>query len=129
MADDKENKIEGVWLTGNKDAHVKIWKDNGKFYGKIVWLKITHETDGTIRKDKFNPKKELKDKEIMGLQILQDFKYKGSGTWEDGNVYDPDTGNTYSGSIALNGPNQLKMRGYIGISLFGRTEYWNRVEE
>lgn len=130
MSDGKENLIEGTWLTGNKDAHVTIKDDgSGKFVGTISWLEVTHEEDGTIRKDKLNPKKELRDREIMGMDILEGFKYKGGGKWEDGSVYDPDTGNTYSGTIALNGNNMLKMRGYVGISLFGRTEYWSRIEE
>ena len=130
MSDEKETLIEGTWLTGNKDAHVEITSDgSGKFNGKISWLEVTHEEDGSIRKDHLNPKKELRDHEIMGLEILKGFKYKGGGKWEDGNVYDPDSGNTYSGTIQLNGSNMLKMRGYVGISLFGRTEYWTRVEE
>lgn len=129
MADSKESVIQGHWLTANKDAHIEIWKEGELFFGKIIWLLVTHEEDGTIRKDKFNPKKELRDREIMGMKILNDFAYKGNGVWEGGTVYDPDSGNTYSGSIALNGPDMLKLRGFVGISLFGRTEYWNRVEE
>ena len=129
MTDEKESIIEGTWLTAKEDAHIEISKVGDTYQGKIVWLERTHEDDGSIRKDHLNPKKELQNHEIMGMAILNDFKYKGKGNWEGGTVYDPDSGKTYSGNISLNGHDMLKLRGFVGISLLGRTEYWNRVDE
>ena len=61
----------------------------------------------------------------MGLQILSGFRYAGDGTWEAGKIYDPKNGKTYSCKMRLDGEN-LKIRGFIGISLFGRTTVWSR---
>ncbi|MCC5945060.1 MAG: DUF2147 domain-containing protein [Bernardetiaceae bacterium] len=125
----RETLLEGVWMTGKKDAHVEITKKGNKYYGKIVWLEITHDENGNIRKDDLNPDESLRDHEIMGLEILKDFKYAGRGEWEDGTVYDPDTGNTYSGTMRIEDDyDKLKMRGYVGIALFGRTDVWTRVK-
>ena len=52
---------------------------------------------------------------------------KGSTTkWEDGWIYDPDSGSTYTAEMHLEGPDTLKLRGYLGISLLGQTQVWTR---
>ncbi|MBB6461637.1 DUF2147 domain-containing protein [Flammeovirga kamogawensis] len=128
MSDNQIHQIEGVWLTGLKDAHVEISiDDNGKAQGSIVWMERDKEEDGGPRIDKLNPDASLRERFLDGMIMLSDFDYKGKGQWEDGSVYDPDSGKTYSGSIQNSGPNVLKMRGYVGIKLFGRTELWTRV--
>lgn len=128
MSDSQLNFIEGVWLTGLKDAHVEIEIDgSGKAQGKIVWMERDTEEDGEPRIDKLNPDSSLRERLLENMLILIDFEYKGNGEWEKGEVYDPDSGKTYSGSIQSTGPNVLKMRGYVGIKLFGRTELWTRV--
>ncbi|MBD0401160.1 MULTISPECIES: DUF2147 domain-containing protein [unclassified Flammeovirga] len=130
MTDSQQNFIEGVWLTGLKDAHVAIEvDDNGKAQGRIVWMERDKEEDGGPRIDKLNPDSSLRERLLEDMYILIDFEYKGNGTWENGSVYDPDSGKTYSGSIQSTGPNVLKMRGYVGIKLFGRTELWTRVND
>lgn len=130
MSDSQLNFIEGVWLTGLKDAHVEISVDeNGKAQGVIVWMERDKEEDGGPRIDKLNPEKSLRERPLEGMNILSDFNYKGKGVWEEGTVYDPDSGKTYSGSIQSSGPNVLKMRGYVGIKLFGRTELWTRIND
>jgi uncharacterized protein (DUF2147 family) len=62
----------------------------------------------------------------VGTVILKDFKYSGK-TWEDGTIYDPKNGKTYSCIIKAKGLNNLDIRGYIGISLLGRTTNWTRT--
>ncbi len=61
----------------------------------------------------------------MGLVNLEGFKFD-DGEWEDGTIYDPKSGKTYSATMELDGKNLLKIRGYVGISLFGRTTEWTR---
>ncbi|MBB3699122.1 DUF2147 domain-containing protein [Flammeovirga yaeyamensis] len=127
MSDNQQKNIEGVWLTGLKDAKVEISiDDTGKAQGKIVWMLRDKEEDGGPRIDKLNPDTSKREVLLENMIILSNFEYKGKGTWEDGEVYDPDSGKTYSGSIQSAGPNVLKMRGYVGIKLFGRTELWMR---
>jgi uncharacterized protein (DUF2147 family) len=69
---------------------------------------------------------ELKDKPIVGMKILWNLSKQGNG-WAGGMIFDPDTGKTYSCSLTLeNGASKMKVRGFIGVSLFGRTQYWQR---
>jgi uncharacterized protein (DUF2147 family) len=68
----------------------------------------------------------LKKTPIIGLQIVYDFTFAGDGLWKDGRVYDPKNGKTYRGKMTLISPQQLDLRGYIGISLLGRTTTWTR---
>jgi uncharacterized protein (DUF2147 family) len=56
------------------------------------------------------------------------FTPAGSGKWENGTIYDPKSGNTYACNMELEGTNTLRLRGYIGISLIGRTEVWKRAD-
>jgi uncharacterized protein (DUF2147 family) len=62
------------------------------------------------------------------MEILTDLEKDGDA-WEDGEILDPNNGSTYSCYIELENDNKLKVRGYIGISIVGRTQYWYRVEE
>lgn len=122
--------ILGTWLNEDEDAHVLIYKEGGKYFGKISWLKnpVDEET-GEAKKDKENPDESLQDRPLKGLVILKDFEYDGGGEWDEGSIYDPKSGKTYSCYMELKEMDRLKIRGYIGVSLLGRTSYWTRVEE
>jgi len=112
--------ILGEWLSQEKDGKISIYKQGDKFYGKISWGK----TPG--KKDVNNPDPKLKNRDIVGLVILQDFKFTGS-TWEDGKIYDPKSGKTYDCIIKSKENNKiLEIRGYIGTPMFGRTATWTR---
>jgi len=62
------------------------------------------------------------------MRILKDFSYNGDNLWEDGTVFDPDNGKTYSAKMWLEDENTLKLRGFIGFSLLGRTVVWSRSQ-
>jgi uncharacterized protein (DUF2147 family) len=127
----KADDVTGVWLNEDKDAHVKIENTNGHYFGKIVWLKEPiDEKTGQPKLDKENPDADLQKRPIMGLNLLSDFKFDGNQEWKDGDIYDPKSGKIYSCYMLFtdDSKNKLKVRGYIGISLIGRTTYWTRVE-
>ena len=63
----------------------------------------------------------------MGMVFMYGFEKRSDTKWENGTIYDPKSGNTYSCTMELDGPDKLKVRGYIGISLIGRTDVWTRV--
>jgi len=128
----KQDDILGIWLNEDKDAHIDIYKEEGKFYGKIIWLKdpIDEET-GKPKLDDENEDESLRNRPVMGLMLLRDFVFDGDDEWEDGRIYDPKNGKDYSCYMVFpdeNDKNNLKVRGYIGISLLGRTTYWTRVQ-
>jgi uncharacterized protein (DUF2147 family) len=80
--------------------------------------------DGQVT-DGQNPDPGLRSRPICGLVIGSGFRETDPDHLADGKLYDPNNGHTYSGTIALNG-DTLHLRGYVGVSMFGRTETWHR---
>lgn len=115
----------GIWLTADEDGYVQIYEKNGKLYG----LTVGSPDDEPPRKDVHNPDPSKRDRDLLGIHVLKGFEYVGQLKWEEGRAYDPNNGKTYDANMWLEGPNTLKLRGYIGFSLFGRTEAWTRVDE
>ena len=122
-----KDAIVGVWQNPTGEARIQIYKQADSFFGKIIWLKEPTK-DGEPKTDSNNPDPSLTSQPIMGLQLLRNFKYKGNNLWEDGTIYDPKSGNTYSCKITAVGNDKIDIRGYIGISLLGRSETWVRVK-
>ncbi len=129
----KADDILGVWLNEDKDAHIQIYKEGDKYFGKIIWLKEPIDPDtGKPKVDDKNDDPKLQNRPIMGLLLLKDFVFDGDDEWEDGEIYDPKSGNTYSCYMEFEDDDNkdlLKIRGYIGFSLLGRTTHWTRVKE
>jgi len=125
------NNIVGYWLTEEGRSQIEIYqKPNGKFTGKIVWLKEPHNEDGSPIRDKKNPQKSKRNRKIIGLHILKDFKYDGKDErWEGGTIYDPESGKTYKCRMWFDDNiDILKVKGYIGVSFVGRTTEWKRED-
>jgi uncharacterized protein (DUF2147 family) len=123
----ESDKIIGLWQVGSGKARVKITKYGDKFAGQIVWLKEPLNPDGTKKVDKNNPDDAKKTVQLLGLTNLLGFEYKGKSEYENGTIYDPENGSTYNCVITLEDDNTLKVRGYIGVQLFGRTDTWKRL--
>ena len=122
----QNDPIEGVWLNAEKDARIQIYKGrDNKFYGKIIWLKEPNE-HGAPKLDKKNPDQNQRSQSIVGKVILKGFE-RDDDIYDDGTIYDPQNGKTYDAKITYKG-NTLALRGYVGISLFGRTTVWERVD-
>lgn len=131
MAQDyKADDLLGIWLNEDEDAHIEIYKENDLYFGKIIWLKfpIDDET-GKPKLDKHNPDPELQKRPSLGIQLLTNFEWDEDNEWDEGEIYDPKTGKTYNCYIVMKEYDRLKIRGYIGISLIGKTTYWTRVKE
>lgn len=121
-----ENAILGVWFNTEKTAQVEIYKRGATFYGKIVWLKDPNP-GGKPAVDKVNPDPKLKTRTLMGLNLLEGLRFD-DGIWDDGTIYDPKSGKTYSCQITLKSANILEVKGYIGFSLIGRTVEWTKAK-
>lgn len=117
-AQNEADKIIGLYWSPQKDARIEIYKKGITYFGKTVWAAIP-------RKDTQNPNQQLRQRNLLGLDILTNFTYEDGG-YKDGKVYDPNNGKTYSCKMTLDGVN-LKVKGYIGISLLGRTELFERI--
>jgi len=124
-----QDKILGNWLSEEKDGRIEIYKTGDKYFGKLVWGKDLVEADGKTpikgRTDTKNSDPNLRSRPILGLVLLTNFTYK-DGEWSGGKIYDPKSGKTYSCTMKLKG-DKLEIRGYVGISMFGRTTVWTRA--
>ncbi|SHJ68354.1 Uncharacterized conserved protein, DUF2147 family [Hymenobacter daecheongensis DSM 21074] len=118
--------VLGVWKNGEGTGMVQIFKRGDKYFGRIVWLKVPNNPDGTPRTDANNPEEKLRKQPLRGLENMRDFTYSGENKWEAGKIYDPKNGSDYSCEMTLVDDNTLEVRGFIGVSLFGRTDVWKR---
>jgi uncharacterized protein (DUF2147 family) len=120
--------VVGVWQTGSGKGRVQIYRGtDGKYHGKIIWLKEPNYEDGKPKVDKNNPDPNRKKAPLLGLLNLRGFVYDGDNVWVDGQIYDPEKGKDYSCKMTLVNDGTLDVRGFIGISLIGRTDTWKRV--
>jgi uncharacterized protein (DUF2147 family) len=122
---DQQKEILGTWITQNKDGIVAISiATSGALEGRIV----AGRSDAK-RLDEKNPDPALRTRPLLGTVMLQGFHYVGDGRWTGGTIYDPNNGKTYSCNLELAQPDTLRIRGYVGMPLFGRTEMWTRKKE
>jgi uncharacterized protein (DUF2147 family) len=120
--------IIGKWKTiddetGKETSVIEVFQKDKKIYGKIV------EIIDSEKRDKLcnlcpNPDK---NKPILGLTIIKGLEKEGD-EYNDGQILDPKSGKLYNCYIKLDGKDKLKVRGFIGLSLLGRTQYWYRVK-
>ncbi len=122
----KPDDVLGIWKNGEGTGMIQIFKKGDKYYGRLVWLKVANNPDGTPRTDVNNPEEANRKVALKGLVNMRDFTYAGDNKWEDGKIYDPKNGSDYSCEMTLVDPNTLEVRGFIGVSLFGRTDVWKR---
>jgi uncharacterized protein (DUF2147 family) len=119
--------IIGVWKDGKGKGHVQIFKQNGKYYGKVIWLSNPKDENGKPKVDKNNPNASQRNKPLLGLTMLKNFKYD-EDEWSGGQIYNPSDGKEYKAYMKLKDQNTLSVRGYVGISLLGKTDTWTRVK-
>ena len=117
----------GTWHSEGKESKIEIYKKGDRYFGKVAWVSRKN-ADGSPVLDVNNPDAKLRSRPITGIVIMRDFKHAGKNVWEDGKIYDPKNGKTYSCKMTLINKNQLDVRGYVGISLIGRTTTWTRAE-
>lgn len=124
----QKDKIEGHWMNEEKTAKIEIYKaGDNKFYGKIIWLKEPTR-NGRPKLDDYNTKAALRKRPIMGLVLLSGFRKESEKTYDDGEIYDPKNGKTYSCTITYRNDKELGVRGYVGISMLGRTATFLRTD-
>jgi uncharacterized protein (DUF2147 family) len=124
----QSQNVIGKWKTvddetGKPKSVVEIYEKSGKIYGKIIEIfeadkrnRVCEECTGEDR-----------NKPILGMVIIKGLRKEGS-EYGSGQILDPKNGKLYKCTITLEGNDKLKLRGYIGVSLFGRTQYWSRIK-
>ncbi len=125
--DVKPDDIIGTWLIEEDDKpieKIEIYKTNDLFFGKIVWMYQEDSTASPLLDIK-NGKKELKNRQLLGLEILKNYKFDGKKTWKDGKLYAHRKGRTVSPKLTLIDYNHLKVQ--VKILFIKKTFTWTRV--
>jgi uncharacterized protein (DUF2147 family)/peptidoglycan/LPS O-acetylase OafA/YrhL len=118
----------GRWLAEGGAATVEIAPCGGELCGRVVWLRSPLDEGGCQLRDEHNPDPTLRGRPVLGLEVLRGLApADAEGEWEGGAIYDPGSGNTYRLKAALDGADRLRLRGYLGIPLIGRTTTWIRL--
>ena len=123
-----ESAVEGRWLSGDGDGWIDIQRVGDSLIGVIAGSPNDQPGDPPRHDDK-NPDPALRDRPLKGMTIMSGFTYDGDGRWSGGRIYDPNSGKTYKATIRQVDANTIKLRGYIGISLFGRSDTWTRDDD
>ena len=120
----------GKWATKGGKSHVAIAPCGDKLCGRIVWLKNPNTDEGKPKIDKNNPNSMKQARPILGLQILHGFEKDEdeANVWRSGRIYNPEDGKTYRCTLTLRSDGTLRVRGYIGIPLLGKSQIWKRIE-
>jgi len=127
--------VIGPWKTDGDSAVLEIHGCRDKLCGKVVWLKnpkYVSSKDGPVGSSKVdlkNPDPSLRNRPIIGMQVIEGLTATGDCRWEHGICYDPESGNSYQCKIHLDTANRLEVRGFIGISLLGRTYVLTRKDK
>ncbi len=141
------NGISGYWLKETEDPHksavIEIYADGASFDGRIVRLRhpsfvkgeksstgdvVPDSMVGQVKADVLNPDPSLRSRPIQGLKLIEGFKPQDSNVWADATIYNPEDGKTYTCKATLSKDGRtLKVRGYVGVPMLGRTQTWTRV--
>ncbi len=119
---DSAQDYGGLWWNEARDGIFELRLTGDGIEGITRWGQ-------TVRRDEKNPDPALRDRLLKDVLFLWGFQYdEKRNRWRDGKVYDPDSGKTYDAKMQLEkGGNILKMRGYVGVPMFGRTARFERV--
>ena len=118
--------IVGEWYNAEKDAVITLFEENETVSGKITWMQLPNDDNGNPKTDPLNPDEKLKSRARMGMVMMSGFAYDEDNVWDDGELYDPKKGKSYSGMMTLKDKNTIDLRGYIGFSFIGRSSTWTR---
>jgi uncharacterized protein (DUF2147 family) len=119
----------GIWTNAEKKATFEIYKCGDKLCGKLVSLTTPNDpATGKPKTDSQNPDPKLRNRPRLGLVFMQGFSYDDDNKWDDGKIYDPESGKTYSCYMKMESANTMEVKGYIGFSLIGKSQTWTRVK-
>ncbi len=106
--------------TGKPKAVIEIYQKGNKYYGKIVEMLVKPTNNNCVKCTD-----DRKNKPIVGLEVLRNMELDGSEL-SGGTILDPAKGKEYKCTITFENKDKLKVRGYIGFSMIGRNQYWER---
>ena len=130
----KQSDFVGIWRTydektGEANGKVELYLSEGSIVAKVLDGPLVYKADGSKAKDLKNPDEKLRSKTIYHMNFLSGFQWDAENKkWIKGRVYDSRSGNTYSAKLELLDRNKIKLTGYMGITLFGKSVNWTRIK-
>jgi uncharacterized protein (DUF2147 family) len=122
-----EDAILGKWMNAENDLAVEVYKQNSQFKAKVIWFACYDGTKMSDFYDKKNPETVLRNRPWLGMEVLNTLKFKGKGEWNNGHIYDPNTGRTLSSVCRLETLNILKVRGFWLYEWLGKNLVFHRM--
>ena len=119
----------GLWMVQAGNAIVNIAPCGDKACGAIAWLAEPNDEAGAPKVDRHNEDPALQSRPLCGLNIIGDFSRGADGEWESGFIYDAAKGDLYKSTMHVKDDGTLYVRGYVGISLFGKSQIWTKVDD
>lgn len=117
----------GTWWNVKKTAKITIAPCGESLCGNITWMNEPNREDGTPKLDINNDDESLRSRPILGMQIIGGFENEGPGEWDDGDIYNPEDGNTYSSNMKINEDGHLEVEGCV--LFICKEQVWERVTE
>lgn len=118
--------VAGLWATPEDKAHVRIAPCDARLCGEITWLKEPDDEHGKPKRDRRNEDESLRDRPIVGMELLRGFRRTSERRWEDGTIYNPEDGKTYRSKLELADLRTLKVSGCV--LFFCKSQVWRRIE-
>jgi uncharacterized protein (DUF2147 family) len=124
----ESDRILGKWLSSDKKLMVEVYKDREQYKAKIIWFNDDPSKPMDEWRDKHNPDPALRNRKILGLEILRGLRYDwNSHTWEGGKIYDAQHGKEWDAAGYIDKDGTMKVKGYWHLKLIGRTMVFKRV--
>ena len=120
------HQIVGIWESEEKDLQIEMFEDNGQFAGRMIYFKCSSEEIMRTCTDIENPDKNLTGRKLLGLKLVTKLEYKGTNVWDDGEIYDPNSGRIFDARIKLSSSNTAIVRGYWKYRWLGRSMVFKR---
>jgi len=119
----------GLWLTDARKAAVEVFPCGDAVCGRIAWIDESHPPEGArgAPMDRHNPDARLRRQPLCGLEILRGFRLQEDGVWGGGSIYNPEDGRDWRAEMTVDGPDRLRLRGYLLIPMLGETRVWTRL--
>lgn len=121
--------VTGIWYNDTGQAAIELAPCNNNVCGRIIWLRQPLNQNGEPHRDARNPQPRDRDRQICGLRIIAGLSPQDDGGWDGGRIYDPKTGKSYNVAIDRLSASRIRVTGYLGARLFGKSFTWQRAPE